>query len=627
MSFAQPAMKLTEEAISPSMPLDQRSLQTLIDLRARAEEVGASAARTQQALADWRKEHEGFTSISRLVRQAGQSNPASPHGANTLGRRRIWDPETFAPAPQRTILSALALRQKALRETEIDVALGATIRAPKGLDPAIDEAWSEREHSRISEKSGPPPEVEKVKRRLAYLARAIRERNAVEASDFYIAAVRPLFGARTAEGEGLQVAPNGQTTLTGLINRMLLSGRAEGLAQRTSRLVLSADELRRMRADLVRWARRGNKGAKDLPPELRNLKRALRNNVLIDQEIARLARLSRNAAFATLYAAGLDRANSAMRRLKHLTPGELTKAFGSGLLEILDSPETYAMVLMGFGLLRTTPAILKLLGIEGLPTSHLALYQSRTAATTSAAATSAATAIAPARLGHRLAARAVDAVTFQLGLNLFNHARRKHERADWSATGFLRSLVLFQTLGGLHGWQARWTPPKTTAGKVVRAASTLGTEALALSGLAVGEARLRSSEELRVEAALLQNLQFLLAMRIVQHAPSVVARSWSHRGFDHGIVLRSALIESDRSPAAIAPEHDKRTATESVRCVRTLNALAASDDVRDRALPLAKDFVTELTAQVQGNLMRPELALDLAERIQRVSVRSGAGKS
>src|SRR5262249_30705168 len=115
------------------------------------------------------------------------------------------------------------------------------------------------------------------------------------------------------------------------------------------------------------------------------------------------------------------------------------------------------------------------------------------------------------------------------GMNLFNVARNKRERAEWSAQAYLRASVSSAVTGlarGRHSLRIQGKQfgltPWGALGYVVEESRFLGEETMASSLRPIVESYLRTGNFSQASKIVSDNLQYLLAMRTIYGTKSLV---------------------------------------------------------------------------------------------------------
>ncbi|MCB9654838.1 MAG: hypothetical protein H6729_11980 [Deltaproteobacteria bacterium] len=179
------------------------------------------------------------------------------------------------------------------------------------------------------------------------------------------------------------------------------------------------------------------------------------------------------------------------------------KTFGVGVVDILKDPDTYAMIALGALVSgRTGRLAVSLAGFRGLWAGRAGL------------AIRASLGLRTSAVARAAVAAAIDGAIFHTGMNLYHEVRGHHDRANWDGIGYLRSIVSFQALEGVRALHLARPTPHHGYG-IVHGARRLFDELAAISVVGVGEALLRDGDFKTVQRVLRENLQFLVAMRVV----------------------------------------------------------------------------------------------------------------
>ncbi len=453
-------------------------------LQARLGELLSEYRSTQGALKTWRESHDGFTSMSRLGAAVG----------NAVARRSLsnvmkdaGDPELLEHAPQHKRLGELAVAIRAVERAQARLAANLPLAEPAdaGKDFRLDELM----RLSLGEASTP---AALAATRLSAFHSALKADAPERAFDLYLHAVEPYLLQKGRGGESLHVAANGQPTVLAQLNRLLLSGVLPG----GPALLLSAAQLERALPELKKALSKAQeahgekaKGLAGLTPER------------LTQEVQRVRALEADPALAPFAKLDLPAASDALRTLDD--EGGVVTRFGQAVARILDDPETWAMVLVGAATAgRVSGAVMGRLGLPALGAAERAtLLRAGTAGLRSGALFAGATAI--------------DATAFHTLMNGFNLARHEDGRVSWTPDAYLRTLLLFETLGAARAAHlARGVAP-TALGRAAESARFLGTETAAMTLLGLGESMLRGGDLPGAQRLLEENLQFLVTMRMV----------------------------------------------------------------------------------------------------------------
>ncbi len=487
----QPALG-AELAAQPELA---SGLTLLSEISARRAEVSAELKAQLGALSAWRDAHGGLDSVSRLGAGLGKAvgGLLSGHGLEGV-KETVTDAEALERAPQRARISELNRTLKALDDAALAVANG------RGLEAGLARAdW------RLAELAGPPASPEALTRgRLALLQASASAGAADAARELYGAALQPTLTAKGPDGQSVLTGADGKPSLTAGINRLI----ATGVVDTGGRAVCTAAELRALAPKLEEiradYGKRGfGKGgflgleAKQTRPDARAALQGL-EPAAIEAEASRLEALEAAPGHAALLP-WVAQVQAQLGVLEEKTRKGFLRQAGEGLHHILDAPQTWAMVGVG--------ALVGGVGARGL-----------------AAGLRAAGVNAPR--GALLAGgAAVDGALFHTGMNGFEVLRGKPERAGWGLGDYTRSIILFETLTGARALHLRREAAALAAGKgagahAVNAAVYLGSEVGALTGLALGEQYLRSGDLSGASQVLVENFEFLLAMRMLAAARS-----------------------------------------------------------------------------------------------------------
>ncbi|MBK8014359.1 MAG: hypothetical protein IPK13_23800 [Deltaproteobacteria bacterium] len=210
---------------------------------------------------------------------------------------------------------------------------------------------------------------------------------------------------------------------------------------------------------------------------------------------------------------------------------QTTRTFAEGVVGILKDPDTYAMVALGALVSgRTGCAAISLAGFRGLWAGRAGL------------AIRASLGLRTSAVARAAVAAAIDGATFHTGMNLYHELRGHHDRATWDWTGYLRSIVSFQALEGVRALHLARPIPLHGYG-LLHGARRVFDELAAISVIGVGEALLRDGDFKTARLVLRENLQFLVAMRVVGLGRS--ALGGKHK--DHAATLRSLELAAART--------------------------------------------------------------------------------
>ncbi len=480
------ALRALDAQLAATPELGDR-LGLLAALTAHRRELTCALEAQRAALAGWREAHGGLDSMRRLGAAGGKAL-----GNLLQGEWKVWegtksvatDAEALGPAPQRKALAELSAR---LRET--DAAL-AQVRAGGALPAGPFHDWRLTELARPT--SGPDALAKLAQGRLAGLSDAARAKDVPLALELREAVGALYRGAPGADGS-VDALASGAPSPTAAVNRLVGAGllgegqRRVSTAQELSKLLPAVEGLRK---------ERGQKGLLGLlTPKA------------LEREVGRLEALEKSGSLAPLQKA-LGEADEKLAALeKAVEPGLFQRTL-AGVGQVLDSPETWAMVAVGFA--TSGVGARAVLGERAVSFSTLAkAWRDGNAA-------------APL-VGRFAAGQAADAVVFQTAMNGFNHLRGKPERAGWRASDYARSIVLFETLGFVGAKAAARAPAATKLGRAGAAGRRFAEEAGALTLVGVGEKLLREGSLDGAAEHLEDNLQFLAAMRLVGAARAGLA--------------------------------------------------------------------------------------------------------
>ncbi len=496
-------------------------------LSARKQELQQEVAYQQKALEGWREEHGGFDSMARVGAGLGKmaGNLFSGKLAFWEGAgKTVTDAETLETAPQRARLAELS---EALAEVD---AAASRLASGEPLLPEGVKAKDFRVAELAAELSGKEPSpAQQLQGRLAWLKADVAAKNFEAGLSHYASTVAVYQAQALPSGEGVETLEGGASSVTARLNGLA----AAGLVALDGKSLATAADLRGAKAALAkaREEHKEGKAAKALEGM---------TDEALEAEAKRLEKLEQAEPFKSL-AGGLAEANAQLESLRKATePGLWEKAVTFGKA-ILDSPETYAMVAVGAATAgRVGKAVL---GARAVTARELGLMAVRGGAPGAARQLTVKTA------GQFAAGTTLDAVAFHTLMNGFNLARGKSERATWSPADYARTVLMFQVLGGVQANATRRAAtkllPDAKAGVVSRNVESaavkalgverasalarngavqrlsgflpgtrvLGEEVAALTMLAEGEQLLRDGNLHGAQDVLLQNFEFLLAMR------------------------------------------------------------------------------------------------------------------
>ncbi len=515
------AHHLLGEALSGA-PALQGPYAALNALQARRSELVAELAGTEKDLKGWRDLHGGFDSMARVGAGIGKAVSNLAHGEFAFWKgtgEAITDAETLEKAPQRARIAEL---KRQLSEVDAAVSALADGRAPAGAkDYAIAEA--------AALAAGKPFSLEQVlQHRLGFLKAAASEGKAEATASTYPAALEPYLTVAGASGESVEQLKSGQPSVTGTLNQLI----AIGVVDTGGKRVATSGDLK----EVVEKLKDARKDEKNLKNEKVKALLGQLSDGAISQEAGRLAALEKGQPHAALRKY-VDQANAQLGVLEQKTGKSLIASLGEGIAHVLDDPQTWAMIAAG-GIATKASSLL----LRGAAVSPAELFLARSSGQ-----------ISRAMIGKAVATAGVQGVGFQLGMNGFNHARGKEEHAGWGATDFLRSILLFETLGAVKFNALRRAPAITALGKTAQGARYFGEEAAALTGLGVGEAFLRDGDLKSAGQIFQANFEFLIAMRMVGFAQGRFAGKERELGQlrmqEARVRAAQTRYETDRTPA------------------------------------------------------------------------------
>jgi hypothetical protein len=525
------------EALLRDDPALRQRLATVQVLSAHRAAVVAALQATQLELAAWRKEKGGLASMTRVLDGIGQAESQLLDGEWEFWKgvkKTITDPELDEPAPQRARIAELA---RQLRNVDLTIAGVSEGRTLAQSVPPGDNSYQLEELAKL-EQGKVVSGKELLGGRLEHLKKDVRNKDLNGAVTHYQATVVPYLVTANASGESIQGLPGGKQSFTGLINQLISSGQLEN----GGKLVSSAQELEALltdfQYDFAQFAI-----DRDLKPKAKTpifekiaalagidvskdsrIKNFRAIEALAKGEMLRLSRLDSQEPLASVKGT-IEVAQAQLDQLRKSTDPGFFKSSLSKVGEILDSPATWAM--LGVGALTDGLAV-AVMGESAVGVGEVAVMLSAGNMSTRAAALFATTAT-------------VDGAAFHSGMNVFNLARGKPEQASWQLIDYLSTIAMFASLGTVKlnalareatsmeraaAAALNVTTPTAVATEVVSkalgSARLLGEEAATLTMLGAAEAALRAGDGPKAGELLKQNFAFLLTMRMLHSAKSLV---------------------------------------------------------------------------------------------------------
>ncbi len=471
-------------------------------LQQRASELGDSIKFAEKELSRWRKENGGLMSMRRVgsgLQQLSENLQAGKGAFWEGAGEKITDAETLERAPQRKRILDLRIQLAQVQAAAAQLQAGKAISIPHPRDYSLAEAAALAEGKPLSA-------AQSMQHRLTFLAAAASEGDVDAALEAYDIALEPYHDAPSADGESVKWLKSGQLSVTGLINQLSL---IDVVHSEDAKLIATADDLRAS-LPAVREARARGETGKNA--KLRQVCNGLSDEAL-QKELSRLERLEKGEPQSGLRKE-LAPIHAQLDVLKRKNEKGLLERAGAGIAHFMDDPSVWAMALVGGLSARATGSLLSQAG--------RAVPLAAEAARISPELASLAKLRAAAVPGRAVALQAaVHGATFHTGMNAFEIARGKSEHASWQPGDFLRSMVMFEALAGVRYVNALKPPPTSTFWKGVNATKLFGQELGVFAGLGIGESYLRTGSMEGAGATIEDNINFLVALRMMGAARSV----------------------------------------------------------------------------------------------------------